>query len=110
MAALNVSPEALKDLQDIKWYITEELNNPSAAMRIVAKITKAMKRLKRFPGSGAPLAAHVVLHTDYRFLVCGNYLIFYRNIGQTVIVSRIFYGGRDYLSILFPKLPREDKE
>jgi addiction module RelE/StbE family toxin len=110
MAALNISPEALEDLQDIKKYISEELSNPAAAMRIVERITKAVKRLKRFPSSGAPLAAHVSLQTDYRFLVCGNYLAFYRIIGKTVIVSRVLYGRRDYIAVLFPALTKKDEE
>jgi addiction module RelE/StbE family toxin len=101
MAALNISPEALADLQEIKRYITDELDNPVAAKRIVTKIIKSMRRLKRFPNSGSPLLSHVVIPTDYRFLVCGNYLIFYKYNGKVVMVSRVLLGKRDYLSILF---------
>ncbi len=104
MAKLNISPEALADLEGIKRYISEELGNPAAATRIVKKIMTSVKRLRRFPGSGAPLAAHAVIQTDYRFLVCGSYLAFYRIVGTTVIVSRVLNGRRDYLSILFPEL------
>jgi len=108
MATINISPQALEDLQDIRRHITDELCNPTAAKRIVAKITKAIRRLKRFPGSGSPLASHAVIQTDYRFLVCGNYLTFYRYNGATVIVVRVLHGKRDYLSVLFCDLPQDD--
>jgi addiction module RelE/StbE family toxin len=108
MATLNISPEALDDLQDIKQYISAELQNPIAAARIVAKITKVMRRLIRFPSSGSPLTARIALQTDYRYLVSGNYLVFYRYNGNVVTISRVLYGRRDYLSILFPDVPRDD--
>ena len=41
------------------------------------------------------------VESDYRFLVSGNYLAFYRAYGNTVYVDRILYGRRDYLRILF---------
>ena len=109
MATLHVSPEALVDLQEIRKYITDELDNPTAAKRTVAGITKAMRRLKRFPASGAPLASHVDIQTDYRFVVYGNYLVFYRHSGNAVMVSRVIYGKRDYISILFPNTSTPDE-
>lgn len=41
------------------------------------------------------------MKTDYRFLICGMYLIFYKIEGEFVSVYRILNGMRDYLSILF---------
>ena len=38
---------------------------------------------------------------SYRYLICGNYMVFYRFRDRTVFIDRILYGGRDYLSILF---------
>ena len=108
MAVLNVSPEALVDLQEIKKYITNDLGNPTAAKKTVAGITKSIRRLRKFPNSGSPLSAHVVIQTDYRFLVYGNYLTFYRYNGKTVVVTRVLYGKRDYLAILFRDLPQGD--
>ena len=39
----------------------------------------------------------------YRFLVCGNYIAYYREDETAVYVVRILYGGRDYVKILFGK-------
>ena len=101
MAQIHISPEASNDLAEIKKYITMELGNSTAALNVVSKITKAIRGLEQFPDIGAPLSSIVDLPTDYRFLVTGNYLSFYRQEGDEVYVVRVLYGKRDYLKILF---------
>jgi len=103
MNKLLISPEARKDLEGIKTYISKELENPIAAVNVVSRIIKSIKSLKDTPGIGRPLATKVSFETDYRFLVCGNYLAFYRFEDKTVYVDRILYGRRDYVKILFPE-------
>ena len=103
MNKLLISPEARKDLEGIKTYISEELENPIAAVNVVSRIIKSLKNLKDTPGIGRPLATKVSFETDYRFLVCGNYLTFYRYEDKTVYVDRILYGRREYVRILFPE-------
>ncbi|NPV91059.1 MAG: type II toxin-antitoxin system RelE/ParE family toxin [Firmicutes bacterium] len=109
MNKLKISPKARDDLAEIKGYISHELCNPQAAVNLVSKITKKTRRLSDHPGIGAPLSPIVDIQTDYRFLVCANYLIFYRYEDQIVFISRILYGRRDYMRILFGDLP-EDQE
>jgi len=103
MNKLAISPEARKDLENIKAYICEKLENPIAAVNVVARITKKIRNLKEMPGIGTPLSSKISFDTDYRFLVCGNYLAFYRYKDKTVFVDRILYGRRDYVKILFPE-------
>jgi plasmid stabilization system protein ParE len=105
MAKLLISPEARDDLHSIKEYITTELGSPIAASNTVFKITKAIRNLTRNPAMGVPLASIVTIPNDYRFLVCGNYLVFYRQEGSNVLVVRILYGRRDYTKILFGSMP-----
>ncbi len=105
MFKLKISPEAKNDLAEIKDYISRELCNPQAAVNLTAKITKKIRGLSEHPGIGASLSSIMDIQTDYRFLVCANYLIFYRCEEETVFVSRILYGRRDYLRILFGDLP-----
>lgn len=109
MAELQISPKAQKDLQGIKIYITDELDNPVAAQNTVVKITKAIRRLIDYPNSGAPLSSIIDIKTEYRFLVCENHLAFYRYDDGTVFVTRILYGRRNYMQILFGQL-LEDAE
>jgi len=107
---LHITPEAKDDLHDIKEYITTELENPIAAVNTVTRITKALRRLRDFPGSGAPLFGAVPIPNDYRFLVCGSYLVFYRHEGNNVFVVRVLYGRRDYTKILFGNVPEGEPE
>jgi addiction module RelE/StbE family toxin len=98
---LNISPQAFSDLQNIEEYITKELGNPVAAQNTVSKIINAVRGLVDFPDIGAPLSSIVDLQTNYRFLVSGNYLIFYRHEDGRIFVIRILYGKRDYIRSLF---------
>ncbi len=101
MNKLCLSPEAQADLEEIKAYIAEELENPSAALATVSRITKNMRLLQTHALVGAPLSSVADVESDYRFLVSGNYMVFYRAYGNTVYVDRVLYGRRDYLRVLF---------
>lgn len=101
MYKLKISLEAKDDLADIKEYISKELCNPQEAKNLVSKITKKIRGLAEHPAMGAPLSSILDIQIDYRFLVCDNYLIFYRYEDGIVFVSRILYGRRDYTRILF---------
>ena len=109
MYKLKISPQAKNDLAEIKDYISQELCNPQAALKLVSKITKKVRGLSEHPGIGAPLSSVVDIQTDYRFLVCANHLIFYRYEDGIVFVSRILYFRRDYMRILFCDLPKNEK-
>jgi plasmid stabilization system protein ParE len=108
MNKLFLSPEAKHDLENIKAYISDELENPVAALNVVSRITKNLQNLKDMPGIGPRLSSRIPFETDYRFLVCGKYLAFYRHEDKTVFVDRILYGGRDYVKILFPELAKNE--
>ena len=64
MNKLSISPEARKDLEEIKAYITDELENPTAAINVVSRITQSLKKLKDMPGIGTPLSSKLSLITD----------------------------------------------
>lgn len=108
MPKIRVNPVALQDLKEIKAYITEEFSNPDAALRIVKKIIDSYSKLKDFPLTGTPLASIIDIETDFRFLVCENYIIFYKVNERYVSIYRVLYGRRDYLNVLFGKLTREE--
>ena len=50
------------------------------------------------------------MESDYRFLVSGNYLSFYRTYGNEVYVDRILYARRDYMRILFGDITTEETD
>lgn len=101
MSKLHISPMANDDLLSIKEYIEKELDNAAAAINIIAKITKSIRLLANFPMSGSSLSSVMEFETDYRFVISGNYISFYRYINDTVFVDRVLYAKRDYIKILF---------
>ena len=78
MKKISYSGAAIIDLEQIGDYIAQQLKNPQAALNPVNKIQDAIDKLVKFPLIGAPLSSIYEINTDYRFLVCGNYLAFYR--------------------------------
>lgn len=95
------SAQSRADLDDIWEHAAEEFCDTAAAQRIVDKILNAVDRLETFPDMGAPLSSVADVNGDYRFLVCGSYLVFYRAEKDDVYIDRVLYGRRDYLRILF---------
>ena len=108
MIRVSLSPDAERDLIQIKSYITDDLDNPIAANRVLAGITKRISILSEFPEIGPMLETIVSVQSDYRFLVCGNYLAFYLFEQNMVLVDRVLYGKRDFIKILFNELPEEE--
>jgi len=109
MARIVFSTEARQDLADTGDYIAFTLRNKSAARSLLERIKKDVMSLAQFPESGTPLSFSEPKYV-YRYLICGNYMIFYHFSENTVHIDRILYGRRDYLSILFrEELTEEDK-
>ena len=101
MTTVRLSADAKEDLKSIRAYISEELDNPTAAKNTIDRIISRVRQLEQFPMMGAALSSVIEPETDYRFLVSGNYLVFYRIEKSDIFVDRILYGKRDYLKILF---------
>ena len=101
MATVLFSPEALNDLEEIKSYIQDDLENDIAAANTLKKIFDRILELESFPKMGA--LQNSVTNTDnsYRYLLCNNYTAFYRIEKDSVYIVRVLYGRRDYLRILF---------
>lgn len=105
---IHYSPESRRDLDDIWDYIVSELQNRSAAERVINRIIDAVDPLKNFAEMGTPLSSIADIGTDYRFLVSGNNMVFYRVQGNDVYIDRVLYGRSDYMSVLFKDLLREE--
>ena len=100
MAKIKLSPLAISDLQEIKSYISDDLSNPIAANRVINQIDD-YTLLETSPEMGISLSAKINITTDYRYLVSGKYIVFYKTDTEYVYISRILYGARDYIRILF---------
>lgn len=94
MNELYLSLEAQTDLEEIKAYIADELENPNAALATVNRITKTLRILRTHAFAGAPLSSVTDVESDYRFLVSGNYLAFYRGMKiRSMWIASCMAGG-----------------
>ena len=105
---IHYSSESRRDLDDIWDYIVSVLQNRSAAERVIDRIMDAVDPLKNFAEMGTPLSSIADIGTDYRFLVSGNYMVFYRVQGNDVYIDRVLYGRSDYMRVLFKDLLRAE--
>lgn len=106
---INYTAQSRRDLDEIWDYLAAECQNISAAERIVNNIMDDVEQLENFSELGPALSAIIDVKSDYRFLVTGNYLTFYRVSGTEIYIDRILYGRRDYLSCLLGDLPDQKK-
>ena len=97
---LHYSLKAQQDLDAIWDFYLDEYQNVDAAVKIIDSITDDIDQLANFPELGPPLSSIADVESNYRFLVTGNYLSFYRIDDTDISIDRILYGRRDYLSIL----------
>ena len=101
MLKLRINSIARNALVEIKEYSSEELENPDAADKTLVKIVESYEKLRDFPYLGIELSSKIDVATDYRYLISGKYIIFYKVDDVYVSVYRILYAGRDYRRILF---------
>lgn len=86
----------IKPISDLRNY-TEVLHDVAT----VSKITKVIRMLRDHALIGTPISSVADADDDYRFLVSGDYMVFYRANGNDIYIDRVLYGRRDYLRILF---------
>lgn len=97
---IRYTPEALRDLMELKEYIGGTLQNPRAAARITRDILDSCAQLKQFPKMGLDLDTRTGAKTGLRCLRCGKRIAFYRIDGETISVARILDGRQDYMRVL----------
>lgn len=89
---------AEEDFRNIVEYLAAE--NLSAAHVVADHIEKQLQSLQRHPFLGKLPSDTKLARMDYRVLVAGDYLVFYKVRGKTVLVYRIIHGARDILPLL----------
>jgi toxin ParE1/3/4 len=94
---IRLLPAAEADFTEIIAYIA--LDNPSAAGTLAGLIEKKLAGLQRVPFRGKIPDEENLSRMGYRYLVVGNYLIFYTVEQHSVWIHRIIHGARDYLSL-----------
>lgn len=95
------TPKARGDLDEIRTYIRDELQNPDAAQSTLVKIRQAAQALEYFPERGRPLSAVIPYKVPFRYLVVENYNIFYKVHPESVSIIRVLNCRQHMMRILF---------
>lgn len=104
---LNISKEAIKDLDAIKKYILSETSDLELIKNTIKKVIDGILNLSEFPRMGKTLSNFVEIENDYRYLLCGSYRIFYQIDDEEIYVIRILHAKRNYLKVLFSEESKE---
>ena len=95
------SPQARVDLREIKAYIRDNLQNPTAAENVTQRILKGCALLKDNPKLGAELSGKIDRNTDMRYLVINQHIAFYKIDTDIIRVIRIRDARTNYMHIIF---------
>lgn len=97
---LSFLPLFENDLNEITDYITNHLQNPDAALRLIDDIEIAINKRLEMPLAFSPYqSAKNRPHPYYRINV-RNFSVFYVIIGDTMEVRRILYSKRNLDNLL----------
>lgn len=91
--------DAVKDMDRIFRYISENLYSPNAARDLMNRVIEAIDKLKYIPKAHNVIKKHSKLKMEYRRVVIKNYVIIYTmdEIMKIIYVVNVFYARSDYL-------------
>jgi toxin ParE1/3/4 len=100
------SANALTDLVAIFAYLNPL--NPAAAERTIADLEKRCRSLSRYPERGSP--ALVRQGVSLRKVVVGRYVVLYEVLNDTIVITAVVHGARDYERVLRLGVSRSDEQ
>ena len=94
-----ITPTALKEINKIYTYISEDLYAKSAAIKLMQQVEDQVQRLKYMPQIHTKIEKYDSLKRIYRRIVIKNFIILYTidEENKIVYVSHMYYGRRNYL-------------
>ena len=97
MYQLEFLPAALEDMSEIIRYISYDLDNKTAAIKLSKKFVSSAEMLKDFPYAHPVYQPIRPLNKEYRKCVVKNYLMFYTvdEAEKTITIARVIFGKRD---------------
>ena len=95
---VRVLRRAQLDLLEIQAYILRD--NPAAAVPLIGDLVADIEKLGAFPSRGARPKDERLRKARYRYLVHGEYLIFYKVLAAHVRIYRVVHGRRAYGHLL----------
>jgi plasmid stabilization system protein ParE len=98
------SADAVDDVERALDYISNDLASPMAAEHLLRSILKKAQLFSDFPGAGTVLRTQGGIDTGYRYMICGNWMVFFTLDGSLALVVRVLYGKSDYMRTLFGEI------
>ena len=95
---VKLMPKAYRDLDDIEWYIANELEEPTTALNLVDEIENSILGLEVFPQRGSLRKIGRYVGKGYRQIFVKNYTIVYRidEVTKWVIVVTVRYTPSEF--------------
>lgn len=102
MYKLEYLPVARRDMIEIARYISQELQNSTAADQLAMELIEAGDGILKFPYANPAFIPIRPLGHEYRKLLIHNYFMFYwvDEDKKLVTVARVVYAKRDYERLL----------
>lgn len=102
MYKLEYLPVARRDMIEIVRYISQELQNPTAADQLAMELIEAGDSIPKFPYANPAFIPIRPLKHEYRKLLVQNYFMFYwvDEVKKLVTVARVVYARQDYKRLL----------
>ena len=102
MYKLEYLPVARKDILEITKYISQDLNNPTAADKLITTIIEKLDLLTNMPYINPSYTPIRSLSKEYRKLSVNNYTVFYwvDEPQKLITVARVVYSKRDLHKII----------
>ena len=97
MMKLRINPIVAEDLKNIKEYIAED--NEEMAVKTIQEIYARIENIQQFPYMGADLAKRVSFRMDYKYVICGNYVVLYKIGKEYVEIYRVVNRYQDITKI-----------
>ena len=99
MATVRLTKRAISDIKKIYDYIIEDSQQNADSVK--ADIIQSINHLGLFPLMGTSLVGKINVKTDYRYVITGKFLIFYKTSEDVVRIYRVLSSDMDYIKVLF---------
>ena len=102
MYSLDFLQAAKQDMADIVRYISHDLSNPRAALKLADEIIEAAEKLTDLPYKNRVYRPIRPLGQEYRGQIVQSYILFYYvDEGQKLVtIARVIYARRNYQALL----------
>ncbi|MBU1089904.1 type II toxin-antitoxin system RelE/ParE family toxin [Patescibacteria group bacterium] len=87
---------ALKDLEDISVFLFEKTGFANFAKDYINSIKSQIEILGFYPEMGFWVDDVGLLSQDFRGLVLGNYVVYYKYDGKRIVIFHIWYSKKSF--------------